>query len=219
MVTSNIKPKIKRLEIIDCGLADYAEILQKQYQLRDKRLAGEIFDTILIVEHKAVITIGARKTANKLLLTKDQFAEKGIELVEIRRGGGVTAHNPGQLVFYPILNIKERRIGVSEYVRELEQIGIELLEKLDIKAKRKKGYPGLWVNERKIASIGVRVSKGITHHGMAVNINNDLGIFDYIVPCGLKGIEMTSVLKETGKKNSMEKVKNTLCEILQEHFG
>ena len=203
------------LEIIDCGLADYSKILHKQKELCDKRREDKIFDTVLIVEHKPVITLGARQSANKLVVDKEELASKGIDVVEIRRGGGTTAHNPGQIVFYPIVDLTELHLGISEYIRTLEQIGIELLFDFGIVSERRKGYPGLWVGEKKIASIGVRVSKSITHHGMAINMNNDLSIFDYIVPCGLDDVEMTSVFAEEGIRVSMKQVKEVLANLLR----
>ena len=206
------------LRIIDCGLADYREVLQLQHQLCQKRREGEIPNTVLIVEHPAVITLGARQSANKLLAGRNDLAQKKIDVVDIRRGGGTTAHNPGQLVFYPILNLQELNLGISEYIRELESIGTELLEQLDVHAERQKGFPGLWVGVNKIASIGVRVSKFITYHGMAINIQNDLSIFDFITPCGLDNVEMTSVLKETGKRHSMSQIKERLSQLLIRHF-
>ncbi|MGD9109821.1 MAG: lipoyl(octanoyl) transferase LipB [Phycisphaerales bacterium] len=207
------------LEIIDCGLVDYGRILTKQHELRDKRRIGEISDTVLIVEHSPVITLGARQSANRLRVEKEQLREKGIEVVEIRRGGGTTAHNPGQLVFYPILNLKELGLGINEYIRTLEEIGIELLGGLNVVASRRKGYPGLWIGEKKIASIGVRVSRGITCHGMAININNDLSIFDYIIPCGLDDVAMTSVFEQTGSKAQMDSTKKSLSLLLYRHFS
>jgi lipoate-protein ligase B len=207
------------LRIIDCGLADYRDILELQYRLRDERYRGEIENTVLIVEHNPVITLGARQSANKLLAGRKELAEKHIDVVDIRRGGGTTAHNPGQLIFYPILHLQELKLGISEYIRELESNGAELLEQLGVHAERQKGYPGLWVGERKIASIGVRVSRFITYHGMAINIQNDLSIFDFITPCGLKGVEMTSVLKETGKRHSMNQIKDRLSQLLIRHLS
>ncbi len=205
--------------IIDCGLADYKKVLELQYRLRDERRRGEISNTVLIVEHFPVITLGARQSANKLLVSTEDLVQKHIEVVDIRRGGGTTAHNPGQLVFYPILNLRQLNLGISEYIRELESIGAELLEHLDVHAERRKGFPGLWVGTKKIASIGVRVSKFITYHGMAINIQNDLSIFEFITPCGLDGIEMTSVLEETGKRHSMSQVKERLSQLLTRHFS
>jgi len=206
------------LQICDCGLEDYRRTLELQHQLVEQRRESQIGDTVLIVEHQPAITLGARQSANKLLVDRDEIAERGIDVVEIRRGGGATAHNPGQLVFYPILNLQKLRLGVNEYIRMLEQIGIELLKQLGVESGRRKGFPGLWVGEKKIASIGVRVSRQITHHGMAINIQNDLSIFDYIVPCGLENVKMTSVLSETGKKHSMQEVKSHLSRLLVRHF-
>jgi lipoate-protein ligase B len=210
---------VNSLRIIDCGLADYRQVLQLQHQLRDKRHLSEIQNTILIVEHPPVITLGARQSANKLLVNKRELAQKNIDVVDIRRGGGTTAHNPGQLVFYPILNLQEFDLGISEYIRELESIGTELLEQLGVHNKRRKGFPGLWVGAKKIASIGVRISKFTTYHGMAININNDLSIFDFLVPCGLDGVKMTSVQEQTGKQCSMSHVKERLSDLLIKHFS
>lgn len=207
------------LKIRDCGIADYREILQLQQQLlREKRQQNEIPNTVLIVEHPAVITLGARQSSNRLLVNRQDLARKNIDVVDVRRGGGTTAHNPGQIVFYPILNLQKTDLGINKYIRELEAIGAELLAQLDVQSTSRKGAPGLWVGERKIASIGVRVSKFITYHGMAINIHNDLSIFEYIVPCGLDNVEMTSVLKETGKEHPMNRIKQLLAEILKEHF-
>ncbi len=206
------------IHITDCGLADYQEILRLQYQLHEKRLRDEIPDTILIIEHPDVITLGARQSANKLLKSRQELAKMNIDVVEIRRGGGTTAHNPGQLVFYPILHLQKLKLGISEYIRELENIGSKLLNELNVNCSGRKGFPGLWIDERKIASIGVRVSKSVTYHGMAINIRNDLSIFEHFIPCGLENIEMTSVLKETGKKYPMKQIKKKLTELLQEHF-
>lgn len=207
------------LQIRDCGLADYRQILQTQQLLREKRQQNEIPNTVLIVEHPAVITLGARQSSNRLLVNRKDLAQKHIDVVDVRRGGGTTAHNPGQLVFYPILNLQKTSLGINEYIRELEAIGAELLEQLDVRSTRRKGAPGLWIGEKKIASIGVRVSRSITYHGMAINIHNDLSIFDFIVPCGLDNVKMTSVLKETGKEHPMNHIKQTLAKLLKEHFS
>ena len=207
------------LQIRDCGLADYRQILQAQQLLREKRHQNDIPNTVLIVEHPAVITLGARQSSNKLLINREDLSQKHIDVVDVRRGGGTTAHNPGQLVFYPILNLQKTGLGINEYIRELEAIGAELLEQSGVHSTRRKGAPGLWIGARKIASIGVRVSRYITYHGMAINIQNDLSIFDFIVPCGLDNVEMTSVLKETGKHHSMDQIKQNLTELLTEHFS
>ncbi len=207
------------LRICDCGLCDYRKVLDLQHSLREQRLASRIPNTVIITEHRPVITLGARQSANKLLAERKVLAQKQIDVVDIRRGGGTTAHNPGQLVFYPIMNLGELALGIGEYIRELEAIGAQLLQRFGLTSQTKKGLPGLWVGEKKIASIGVRVSKHITYHGMAINIKNDLGIFDYIIPCGLDDIEMTSLQKETGTDYPMNEVKKTLTELLTNHFS
>ncbi len=207
------------LRIRDCGFADYRHVLALQQALQEQRRVGQVADTVLIVEHPAVITMGARKSANRLLADREELARRGIDLVEIRRGGGTTAHNPGQLVFYPILHLQELRLDINAYVRTLETIGVELLAGLGVQSGRRKGFPGLWVDQRKIASIGVRVSRFVTCHGMAINIQNDLDIFNLMVPCGLDGVEMTSVLKETGKMRDMRQIKAHLTDLLVRRFG
>jgi lipoyl(octanoyl) transferase len=207
-----------RLRILDCGLGDYRQVLAFQQDLQEQRRAGRITDTVLIVEHPPVITLGARKTANKLLVDAGELDRRGIDLVEIRRGGGATAHNPGQLVFYPLLHLGELGLDITAYVRTLEQIGIELLADLGVESDRRRGFPGLWVGPRKIASLGVRVSRLVTCHGMAINIRNDLSIFGHMIPCGLDGVQMTSVQKETGEAHDMEPVKARLAALLLRHF-
>ncbi len=210
---------LNSLCVRDCGLVSYRPALDMQLELVSQRQAGDIADTVLVLEHPPVVTLGARQTANKLLATRDELAAIGIDLVDIRRGGGATAHNPGQLVFYPILHLQQARLGINEYIRKLEQIGIELLGPLGVDSHRKKGFPGIWVQTRKIASIGVRVSKFVTYHGMAININNDLGIFTHFVPCGLDGVRMTSLLKETGTEYDMSDVKRRLSDLLSRHLS
>ena len=212
-------PVERGFAVRDCGLTDYQETLQEQHELAVQRREGLIGDTVLLVEHQPVITLGARKLINKLLAGPEELAEKGISVVEIRRGGGATAHNPGQIVFYPIIELRGLNLTIGGYIRQLEEIGIELLEQLGLYSERREGFPGLWVGNKKIGFIGVRVSKGITHHGMAVNINNNLGIFDYIVPCGLEGVEITSVLEETGREYTIDEVKQRLSGLLEEHFS
>jgi lipoyl(octanoyl) transferase len=129
------------------------------------------------------------------------------------------AHNPGQVVFYPILDLQRLGLGISEYVRTLEAIGIDLLAWAGVAADRRKGLPGLWVGPRKIASIGVRVTRFVTYHGMAINIANDLTLFDTMVPCGLDGVEMTSVEKETHQPCDMDAIKKQLSQHLRHHLG
>lgn len=210
---------LREIEVTDGGMMRYAEALALQMELCARRQGDLIANTAVILEHPAVITQGARKSENKLLAAPQWLAEKGIEVVQVGRGGGTTAHNPGQAVMYPVIKLKSLGLGVNEYVRTLEQIGIKLLDGLGVAAERKRGLPGLWVGERKIASIGVQIKKWVTFHGIAINICNDLEIFRYIVPCGLDGVEMTSALKETGQQADMAAVKNELMRLCREAFA
>ncbi|OHB41820.1 MAG: lipoyl(octanoyl) transferase [Planctomycetes bacterium GWC2_45_44] len=209
----------KTINIIDCGLKDYQSVLVMQKKTVKDLQTGAGSDTVFIVEHPPVITLGARSSANKLLEDSETIKNAGIEIVEIRRGGGTTAHNPGQLVIYPIINLKNRSLGVSDFVHLLEKIGIELLAELGVKCETIKSLPGLWTGEKKIASIGVQVKKWITFHGIAINISNDLSIFDLIVPCGLDNVIMTSAEKQLGKKVNMNNAKDILKKILLEKFN
>ena len=207
------------INIIDCGIKDYQSVLLLQENTLQNLLNGKGKDTIFLVEHQSVITLGARDSANKLAKDPDTIKQSGVEIFQIRRGGGTTAHNPGQLVVYPIINLKKHSLGVSDFVHMLEKVGIELLAGLGLNCSTKKGVPGLWVNEGKIASIGVQVKKWITCHGIAININNDLSIFDLIVPCGLENVKMTSVQQELGKKVNMNDAKQISKKILLKYFA
>ena len=207
------------LSVLDCGLIEYREALRLQHELHEQRCRGEIPNTVLIAEHPCVITLGTYEDGNKLLASREQLQQKRIEVVRSRRGGGATAHNPGQLVFYPILNLKQLGLGVGEYIRELEGIGAELLKQLGLACQRRKGFPGLWIVGKKIACIGVRISKCVSYHGMAINIQNDLDIFDFILPCGLEGVEMTSVWRQSNRNYSMGQVKEKLSQLLIKHFS
>lgn len=206
------------LEFRDLGLIPYGQALDIQHQSCLQRQNDEINNTVLIVEHPPVITLGARKSENKLLAAEDEIKSRGIELIQVGRGGGCTAHNPGQLVFYPIIKLKTLNLSVNDYVRSLEQIGIELLQSLDIETDRRKGYPGLWIGTKKIASIGVQLKKWVTFHGMAINIQNDLSIFENIIPCGLENIKISSAQKETGKSVNMQTVKEKLKDLCISHW-
>ncbi len=215
----NRKSPAQPLVIRDCGLTPYAQALALQLDLCAKRHENAIDNTVLLVEHPAVITLGARKTENKLLQTRENLTRQGIDVVDVRRGGGTTAHNPGQIVAYPIIKLKSLALNIDDYVRQLEAIGIDLLEQFGIGATRRKGYPGLWIGEKKIGAIGVQLKKWVTLHGMAININNDLGIFANIVPCGIEGVRITSVKNETGTAKSMMEVKQRLTELCVNYFS
>jgi len=175
-------------------------------------------DTVLLVEHPPTITLGRREEINTLAVDREALGRMGIELVTTNRGGGATAHNPGQIVIYPILDLNKRSMHVDEYIHLLEEIGICLLERLGVQAERREGFPGLWVRDgdggtgpiKKIAAIGIHLAGMVTSHGMAINIANDLSIFSHIVPCGLEGVTLASVKEVTGTNHDMAEVKRLL---------
>ena len=214
------------IEIVDLGHAEYEEILRLQYSLQKRRRQGKVRDTVLIVEHPPTITFGVREGINSLLTDRSALEQRGITFVQTDRGGGATAHNPGQVVCYPILDLQRRSMQVDEYVHALEDIGMDLLERLGVNAERREGFPGLWVKTsggagtmKKIASIGIHLSGMVTSHGVAININNDLEIFSHIIPCGIKGVALTSVKQLTSKEHDMEKVKKLLQECVKDRLS
>ncbi len=207
------------LEVCDCGLMGYREALSLQQDLVKQRQKDQICNTVLILEHSPAVTLGVRKDLNELLVAEEILKQRGIELAKVRRGGGCTAHNPGQVVLYPIIKLPSLGLDVNDYIRELEAIGIELLEQLGVWAERRRGFPGLWTGRKKIGSVGVRLKRWVTFHGMAININNDLSIFETIVPCGLKNVQITNVLKEAGVEHSMPQVKQSLADLCLKHWA
>lgn len=206
------------LIIRDCGICGYEPMHIEQQRLVECVHLGRQACTVLVLEHKPVITLGARQSENKLIASQQQLADDGVELHPVRRGGGTTAHNPGQLVIYPIIDLRQLDLGINEFIRELEQVGIDALGELGIEAARIKGLPGLWIGSEKIASIGVKVSMGITYHGMAINVCNDLSIFNNIVPCGIDNVVMTSV-KKLGKDCTIERFKQITIQVIAARWG
>ena len=207
------------LDIQDLGITGYGDTLALQQSLCAKRIADQIPNTILLTEHKPVITAGARKTENKLLVSVETIQDREIDYFTVGRGGGTTAHNPGQIVIYPIVKLKSVELGLNEFVHTLEQIGIDLLLQYDIHAHTRKDAPGLWIEHRKIGSIGIQAKHWVTMHGMAINLCNDLSIFNLFVPCGLDGVKMTSAEKETGHRPDMQDVKDRLGQLCRRTFS
>jgi lipoyl(octanoyl) transferase len=184
------------LEVIQAGTVPYEDALTWQRQLAEDRIAGRLsHDVLLLLEHPPVVTLGRNSHAAHLLRTQD------IEVFEVERGGDVTFHGPGQLVGYPILDLRAYKQDLHWYLRTLEQALIESLGILAIPAERNPGLTGVWTRRggRKIASIGIHVKQWVTWHGFALNVTTDLTHFDRIVPCGIQGVEMTSVERETGR--------------------
>jgi lipoate-protein ligase B len=198
------------LGVVQLGVVPYAEALELQLRLRDMRQAGEIADTLLLLEHPPVYTRGRRTEAHDLPMGEDWYRAQGIEVHDVDRGGRVTYHGPGQLVGYPIMRIARGdasqhalAMNVPAYVHTMEKAVIAALADEGIHAEVRPGLTGIWAGDAKISSIGVHVSRGVTTHGFAVNVDNDLQPFEWVVPCGLDGVRMTSVCKETGRADGI----------------
>jgi lipoyl(octanoyl) transferase len=184
------------LEVIEAGLVPYDDALAWQRDLARARIEGRLtHDVLLLLEHPPIVTVGRSARGGALPDTG------GIPVVEVERGGDVTYHGPGQLVGYPILDLTQHRTDVHWYLRTIEQTLITALAELAIHAERRPGYTGVWTGggSRKVASIGVHVKQWVTWHGFALNVTTDLSQFECIVPCGIRGVEMTSIEKEEGR--------------------
>jgi lipoyl(octanoyl) transferase len=186
------------------GLVPYVEAFEMQKRLEAARQAGLVADTLLLLEHPPVYTRGRRSEPGELPMGEDWYRAQGIDIVNTDRGGRITYHGPGQLVGYPIMSLKPYRDDVHQYIRRMESAIIASLADVGIAAGPIDGLTGVWTHEsRKIASIGVHVSRGVTTHGFAINVNNDLQPFEWIVPCGIDHCRMTSVAKELGAQFDM----------------
>jgi lipoyl(octanoyl) transferase len=190
------------LEVIQAGVVPYADALAWQRDLAQARIDRRIpHDLLLLLEHPPVVTLGRNSRDVHVL------RPAGVEVFEVERGGDVTFHGPGQLVGYPIIDLTGYKQDLHWYLRTLEQALIGALESLGIRAERNPGYTGVWTQGRKIASIGIHVKQWVTWHGFALNVATDLAEFQRIVPCGIPGLEMTSVQRETGNGNWDEAVR------------
>lgn len=193
----------RRLVVQDLGRQGYAEVLQLQRRLCQQRIAGTIEeDLLLLVEHDPVITLGRGTRPSSLPLATTELERRGLEVFEVERGGDVTFHGPGQLVGYPIVDLRQHRQDLHWFLRRLEAGLIEGLGRLAIEAATSPGLTGVWTGGRKIASIGIHVKQWVTFHGFALNVNTDLSYFDLIVPCGIRDVIMTSVAAELGRADS-----------------
>lgn len=194
----------RTLEVRRLGLISYGAALELQAELVKQRRAGEIPDTLLLLEHSHVITLGSGSHDENVLVSADERAARGIELFETGRGGDVTYHGPGQLVGYPILDLKPDRQDLRRYLRDIEEALIGVLSDFGIQGSRKEGLTGVWAGDSKLAAIGVRVSSGwITSHGFALNVATDLSFFGTIVPCGIRDHGVGSLSTELGRAVAM----------------
>jgi len=201
------------------GVLPYERALKLQQRLVQARAEGDIPDILLLLQHSPVFTIGRFKGGEDIIVPTETLIQEGIAVFHTNRGGGITYHGPGQLVGYPIINLKEAGLGVREYIWKLEEVIIRLLSTLGIQGNRVTNYPGAWVGKKKICSIGIHVSHGITMHGFALNVNNDLRYFEYIRPCGLRGEVMTSLSQLLKRPVEFETVIGDLFHSFSETFG
>jgi lipoyl(octanoyl) transferase len=212
--------------VVRCGAVSYGEALEAQRLLEGRRQAGEIGDVLLLLEHPPVYTRGRRSRPEELPMGVEWYEAQGIEVLDTDRGGLVTYHGPGQLVAYPIVDLAPLGDDVHEYVRGLERVMIGSLAEHGVGAQTIKGLTGVWTEgpppgpgvagaARKIGSIGVHVSRGITTHGLAVNVENDLQPFEWVVPCGIQGVGMTSIAREGGREATVAAYGETVAR----HFG
>ena len=205
------------ISVVQLGTVDYATGLRLQQSLVDLRKAGSIGDVLLLLEHSPVITLGRNARRENLLASPELLARRGVELFECDRGGDITFHGPGQLVGYPIFDLRgfQPRLGAVEFVRRLEEVIIRACADFQVACERVKGLTGVWTKtesvgtsgvQAKIAAIGVHISRAVTSHGFALNVNTDLDYFQLIVPCGIATKPVTSLARETGREPELGEV-------------
>jgi lipoyl(octanoyl) transferase len=224
--------------VVRCGLLSYEEGLALQRAVEGARREDTIEDVLLLMEHLPVYTRGRRSSAEELPMGVEWYETQGIEVCDTDRGGRVTYHGPGQLVAYPIVSLRPYRDDVHDYVRRLERVAVEALGDHGVDAQTIKGLTGIWVPRRraengrteeefgpsagegaKIGSIGVHVSRGVTTHGLAVNVNNDLQPFEWVVPCGIEGCRVTSLSRELGAEQDLDAFGETVADRFGEIYG
>ena len=203
------------LNIIDLGKCSYKVSLEQQIDTHSKVLNQELTDTIVFVEHEPVYTLGKNADQNNILTNYP----KDVKIYNIDRGGDVTYHGPGQLVGYPIINIKNLKMSIGRYVHTLEEILINALSHFNISAQRRDKIIGIWIGDEKIGAIGVRVKNGVTMHGFALNVNTDLSYFDGIIPCGIDNCKVTSMEQLLRKNIYLKLVKEIIIKELVKYFN
>jgi len=208
------------MNIIDLGLIEYDKALQIQLETLERVIAKEENNTLFLLEHYPVITLGRNGGQENLLVDRTMLAQKGVRVVKASRGGNITCHFPGQLVFYPIFKLERKKGGIKRFFYELEEVVIQVLKKYEISAERIENKAGVFVAGKKIASMGIAVRKWVSYHGVALNLVNDLSLFEFINPCGLNGIEMTSIHRERGDHYpDMSKLKEDIVHEFRKTFA
>lgn len=200
----------RTLSILKLGTEPYKKIWDLQHQIHRMRVNSQINDVLILLQHNHVYTLGKVAKKKHLLLDEKLLIEQGIDLFEIDRGGDITYHGPGQIVGYPIIKLNELYEDIHRYLRELEEVIIRVLNEYNVRAYRIPEYTGVWVNDEKISAIGIKISRWVTMHGFAFNINTDLEFFDKIIPCGIFDKGITSLKKILGKNVDLDEVGNFL---------
>lgn len=204
------------LNILKMDTADYSKVWALQKEIVDGKINGETADTILILEHNPVITLGRNADRKNILAEKAELA--GTDILEVDRGGDVTVHYPGQAVVYLIMDLKKSKCDLHWYLRKLEQALIDSLASYGIQSHRRDSLTGVWVGEEKIASIGIGVRNWITYHGISLNVKARLEYFSLICPCGIKGVKMTSMENVLNRNLDIKEVKNNLADFFVRAF-
>lgn len=204
--------------LIETGLLDYQEAWDLQRKVHEERVAGRLEDTLILTEHPHTYTIGKAGGEQNLITDEAALAENGISTYRIDRGGDITYHGPGQIVGYPILDLHNYYLDVHRFLRDLEEVIIRTLSEYGIKAGRVQGLTGVWVDGAKIAAIGVKVTRWVTMHGFAFNVNTDLDYFSKIVPCGISDKPVTSVRELLWEKQSLPEVRKQISRRFAEVF-
>ena len=200
------KPSVSELTFIHAGRTRYRDCWQVQREYFNRRVAGAIPDTVILTEHEHVYTLGRNAHADHLLTGAEDLRARGIDVVEVDRGGDITYHGPGQLVVYPIMDLENHGRDVGRYLRDLEQVVIRVLDRLGIRGERLGGYTGVWVAGEKVCAIGIKASRWVSMHGLALNVSTDLSYFGGIIPCGIFERGVTSLQEITGERYPMATV-------------
>lgn len=210
---------MNRARLVDLGHLGYTPVAEIQRETLEGVIRGEAPNTLFFVEHNPVLTLGASFHEANLLLPLEAYAEMGIEVVRTERGGDVTFHGPNQLVIYPVFNVAEFGKDLHKWMRDLEETIIRSLNPLGLKGARSAVNTGVWLNDKKVAAIGVKIRKWVSMHGIALNCNNDLRPFQYIVPCGIKTHGVTSLTEELGRQVTTDEMKPLVRCGFEEVFG
>ena len=205
--------------ILDLGMVDYLSALDLQTNLRDCRIAGEIPDTLVLLEHPPVITLGRSGNMENVLVSESELSNRGIQLFHTNRGGDVTYHGPGQIVGYPIMDLTQHGTDLRKHVGKLEEVLIQTLDTLAVKSNRREKETGIWVGDNKIASIGIHVKRWVTMHGFALNVAPDMEHLSLIHHCGIKDAPMTSVEEILGRPVPRADVLRALTKAFERVFG